>query len=326
MKPTIFVTGGAGYVGSHCCKAFARAGWNVVTYDNLSRGWRDFVKWGELIEGDVRDAERLTAAMRKVRPSAVAHFAALAYVGESVGDPGLYYDVNTRGSLNILQAMADCGVPAIVFSSTCATYGVPERLPIDEGTHQSPINPYGASKLMVERMLADFGHAHGLRSVVLRYFNAAGADPEGELGERHDPETHLIPLAIAAARPGDTSLTVYGNDFPTPDGTCIRDYIHVADLAEAHVLALKHLLDDGPSDVFNLGTESGTSVSEVIAAVEAISGAQVRYANGPRREGDPPVLVASAAKARAALGWGPVRSEIRSIIADAWQWHSDEGR
>jgi len=324
MEPTIFVTGGAGYVGSHCCKAFARAGWNVVTYDNLSRGWRDFVKWGELIEGDVRDAERLTAAMRKVRPAAVAHFAALAYVGESVGNPGLYYDVNARGSLNILQAMADCAVPAIVFSSTCATYGVPDRLPIDEATHQSPINPYGASKLMVERMLADFGHAHALRSVALRYFNAAGADPEGDLGERHDPETHLIPLAIAAARPGDSSLTVFGNDFPTPDGTCIRDYIHVADLAEAHVLALRHLLDGGQSDVFNLGTETGTSVSGVIAAVEAISGAPVRFTHGSRREGDPPVLVASAAKARAALGWAPTRSDIQSIIADAWQWHSAE--
>ncbi len=324
MTPTIFVTGGAGYVGAHCCKAFARAGWNVVVYDNLSRGWRDFVRWGRLIEGDIRDAEALTAALREVRPDAVAHFAALAYVGESVSNPGLYFDVNTRGTLGLLQAMQACDVSRIVFSSTCATYGVPERLPIREDTPQAPINPYGASKLMVERMLADFGHAHGLRSVALRYFNAAGADPEGKIGERHEPETHLIPLAIAAARAGDSQLTVFGGDFATPDGTCIRDYIHVADLADAHVLALRHLLAGGASDVFNLGTETGTSVREVIAAVERVSAAPVRFVTGPLRDGDPPVLVASAAKAREKLGWAPQRSDIDSIMRDAWRWHKAE--
>lgn len=326
MTPTIFVTGGAGYVGSHCCKAFARAGWEVVTYDNLSRGWRDFVKWGRLIEGDIRDADQLTAAMREVRPDAVAHFAALAYVGESVGDPGLYYDVNTRGSLNLLRSMVACDVPAIVFSSTCATYGVPERLPISEDTPQLPINPYGASKLMVERMLADFGQAHGLRSVALRYFNAGGADPEGHLGERHQPETHLLPLAISAARPGGRELTVFGDTFATPDGTCIRDYVHVADLADAHVLAMRRLLAGGGPGVFNLGTETGTSVRQVIAAVDRISPAPVRFRMGPQRAGDPPVLVASAARARAELGWSPQRSDIDTIIADAWRWHLAEDR
>lgn len=324
MQPTIFVTGGAGYVGAHCCKAFARAGWNVVTYDNLSRGWRDFVQWGRLIEGDIRDAGRLTAALQDVRPDAVAHFAALAYVGESVENPGLYYDVNTRGSLNLLQAMAASGVTRIVFSSTCATYGEPDRLPIGEDTPQLPINPYGASKLMVERMLADFGRGHGLRSVALRYFNAAGADPEGGIGARHAPETRLIPLAIAAARPGDAQLTVFGDSFATPDGTCIRDYIHVTDLADAHVLALRYLLAGGVPEVFNLGTETGTSVREVIAAVERVSAHPVRFVTGPIREGDPPVLVASAVKARQQLGWQPQRSDIDTIVRDAWRWHIAE--
>jgi len=324
MTPMIFVTGGAGYVGAHCCKAFAAAGWNVVVYDSLYRGWRDFAKWGRLIEGDLRDADALSAALAEVRPDAVAHFAALAYVGESVGDPGTYYDVNTCGTLNLLQAMAKQGLDKIVFSSTCATYGSPERLPITEDTRQAPINPYGASKLFVERMLGDFGLAHGLRSVALRYFNAAGADPDGEIGERHAPETHLIPLAIAAARPGTSALTVFGDDFDTPDGTCIRDYIHVADLADAHVLALRHLFAGGASDVFNLGTETGTSVNGVIEAVEKVSGASVRHSYGPRREGDPAVLVASAAKARDILGWQPQRSDIATVIEHAWRWHQAE--
>ena len=321
-QPTIFVTGGAGYVGSHCCKAFAQAGWNVVTYDDLSRGWRDFVKWGPLIEGDIRDAGRLSAAVREHRPDAVAHFAAVAYVGESVANPGLYYDINTGGSLNLLRAMVASGVKRIVFSSSCATYGVPERMPVAEDTPQVPISPYGASKLMAERMLRDFGQAHAIRSVALRYFNAAGADPGGELGERHFPETHLIPLAIEAARPGDARLTVFGDDLATADGTCVRDYVHVADLADAHVLAMRHLLAGGASEIFNLGTETGTSVREVIAAVERVGGAPVRNSSGAAREGDPPVLVASAAKARRALGWRPRRSGIAAIVADAWRWHA----
>ncbi len=320
--PTILVTGGAGYVGSHCCKAFASAGWNVVTYDNLSRGWRDLVKWGPLIEGDVRDAERLSVAIAETVPQAVAHFAAVAYVGKSMTDPGLYYDINVRGSLNLLQAMARHGVDSLVFSSTCATYGVPARMPITEDTPQVPINPYGASKLHVERMLADFGRAHRLRAVALRYFNAAGADPAGETGERHDPKSHLIPLAVAAAEPGETELTVFGDAFATPDGTCVRDYIHVTDLADAHLRAIRHLLAGGDSAVFNLGTESGTSVREVIAAVERVGGRPVRHRYGPAREGDPPVLVASAAKARAVLGWSPQRSAIDTIVADALRWHA----
>lgn len=320
MAPTIFVTGGAGYVGSHCCKAFAEAGWNVVTYDNLSRGWREFVQWGPLIEGDLRDGERLTAALRQVRPDAVAHFAAVAYIAESVAEPGMYYDINTRGSLNLIEAMLASDVGKIVFSSTCATYGIPDSFPILETTPQAPINPYGASKLMVERMLADFGRAHGLRSVSLRYFNAAGGDPEGKLGERHEPEPHLIPLTIAAARPGDFSLTINGSDLATPDGTCIRDYIHVCDLAAGHVLAMRHLLGGGASDVFNLGTETGSSVLEIIAAVERHSGSAVRHRFGAARVGDPPVLVASAAKARRQLGWAPLRSDVETMIADAWRW------
>lgn len=324
MAPTIFVTGGAGYVGSHCCKAFAQAGWNVVVFDSLSRGWRDFVKWGPLIEGDIRDAAHLSAAIADVRPDAVAHFAALAYVGESVSDPGSYYDVNTRGTLNLLQTMVANGIEKIVFSSTCATYGVPESLPITEATSQQPINPYGASKLFVERMLADFGHAHAIRSVALRYFNAAGADPDGELGERHEPETHLIPLAIDAARPGTFELSVFGDDFATADGTCVRDYIHVADLADAHVLALRYLLAGGASEIFNLGTETGTSVNGIIDAVQRISGNPVRHNYGPRRHGDPPVLVASAAKAREVLGWKPQRSDIETIIQHAWDWHAGD--
>ena len=319
--PTIFVTGGAGYVGAHACKAFAAAGWGVVTYDNLSRGWRDSVKWGPLIEGDIRDEARLSAALAQSKPDAVAHFAAIAYVGESVADPGLYYDINTRGSLNLLRAMVANDIGKIVFSSSCATYGIPDCMPIGEDTPQLPISPYGASKLMAERMLTDFGRAHDLRSAVLRYFNAAGADPDGELGERHVPETHLIPLAIAAARPGEAALTVFGNDFATPDGTCIRDYVHVDDLAEAHVLAMRHLLGGGASETFNLGTETGTSVRQVIAAVEQVSGRPLRHAIGAIREGDPPVLVASADKARRMLGWQPQRSDIATIVADAWRWH-----
>ena len=317
---TIFVTGGAGYVGSHCCKTFAQAGWNVVVYDNLYRGWRDFVKWGPLIEGDIRDAERLGYAIASIRPDAVAHFAGVAYVGESMAAPGQYYDINTRGSLNLVQAMVANGVDKIVFSSTCATYGVPETMPITEETPQLPISPYGWSKLFVERVLKDFDRAHGIRSVALRYFNAAGADPDGEIGERHEPETHLIPLAIRAAMPGGSELTIFGDDFGTPDGTCVRDFIHVCDLADAHVQALQYLFDGRASEAFNLGTGEGVSVRAIVAAVEAATSKKIRQRKGPRREGDPPIVVAGAQKAYAELGWRPHRSGISDIIADAINW------
>jgi UDP-arabinose 4-epimerase len=322
---TVLVTGGAGYVGSHCCKAFAQAGWRVVVYDNLSRGWREMVRWGPLIEGDILDSDALGEAMRSVRPDAVAHFAALAYVGESTEQPGLYYRNNALGTLNILDAMRDAGVGRLLFSSTCATYGVPQRTPIDEDHPQNPINPYGWSKLFVEKMLADYGAAHGLASIALRYFNAAGADVDGEIGERHEPETHVIPLAIRGALNEDYTFTIFGSDFETRDGTAVRDYIHVADLADAHCRALDRLMGAAGSDVFNLGTGVGTTVAEIAAAVERVAGRRLQRAIGPRRPGDPPALLASAEKAQRLLGWRPQHSDIDAIIRSAWRWHAQRG-
>ncbi|MEM1149582.1 MAG: UDP-glucose 4-epimerase GalE, partial [Pseudomonadota bacterium] len=311
-------------VGSHCCKAFAEAGWRVVTYDNLSRGWKAFVQWGDLIEGDIMDVAALKAAMEAVRPDAVAHFAAFAYVGESVSDPGSYYRNNTFGTLNIMDAMVETGIDKLIFSSTCATYGVPDRVPMDETIGQSPINPYGWSKLFVEKILDDYDRAHGLKSVKLRYFNAAGADFDVEIGERHEPETHLIPLALQGQLKDGFNLTVFGDDFDTRDGTCVRDYIHVMDLADAHLRALDYLQDGHPSNVFNLGTGTGTTVLEIVEAVERVSGSPVKRTIGPRREGDPPALVASAEKARDVLGWEPRYSDVDTIIKSAWAWHQKE--
>ena len=321
MTKTVLVTGGAGYVGSHCCRAFADAGWRVAVYDNLSRGWRDFARFGSLIEGDLMDRASIQGALEAVKPDAVAHFAAYAYVGESVSDPGAYYANNVIGTHNLLEAMRAAGVGRIVFSSTCATYGVPTQVPIDETHPQHPINPYGRSKLMVERMLADYAAAYGLAYVALRYFNAAGADPSGELGERHEPETHVIPLAIAAAMRGDDSFQIFGDDFETRDGTAVRDYIHVADLADAHLKALAYLRDGGASDVFNLGTGVGTTVAEIAGAVERRSGRALQRTVVGRREGDPPALVAAADKARRVLGWAPTQSDIDNIVRTAWLWH-----
>ncbi|MEI7931535.1 MAG: UDP-glucose 4-epimerase GalE [Alphaproteobacteria bacterium] len=320
MAKTLLVTGGAGYVGSHCCKAFAASGWRVVVYDNLSRGWREHVKWGELIEGDILDSAMLDSTMDAVKPDAVAHFAALAYVGESFEAPAQYYRTNATGMLNLLDAMGKAGVEKILFSSSCATYGIPERLPIDEGTPQVPINPYGWSKLIAEKMLHDYGAAYGLRSVALRYFNAAGDDDEMETGERHEPETHMIPLAIMAAQSGGI-FRINGDDFATRDGTAVRDYVHVTDLADAHCRALTYLMDGGASDVFNLGTGSGMSVMEILAAIEQILGAKIARDIVARRPGDPPALVASAEKARRVLGWEPHHSNIHEIITSAWRWH-----
>ena len=321
---TIFVTGGAGYVGSHCCKAFAEVGWAVVVYDNLKHGWRDMVKWGRLIEGDILDRARLDAAMAEIKPDAVAHFAALISVGESVEDPALHYENNSVGAFNILQAMRANGVDKIIFSSTAATYGVPQVVPIPEEHPQQPINPYGWSKLLVEQMLRDYSAAYGLKFAALRYFNAAGADPSGELGERHEPETHVIPLAARGALDPGYTFRIFGDDFDTRDGTCVRDYIHVSDLASAHKAALDYLFAGGESGAFNLGTGEGVTVKEIAAAVEKAAGRTLPREIGPRRAGDPPALIASNQKAREVLGWTPRHSSIDEIVADAWRWHQKD--
>ena len=322
----VLVTGGAGYIGSHACKALAQAGYTPVVYDNLAYGHEWAVKWGPFERGDIQDRARLDQVIVRHRPVAVLHFAAFAYVGESVTDPAKYYRNNTVGSLSLLEAMQAHGVRDIVFSSTCATYGMPDVLPIAEAAPQRPINPDGASKLMVERMLADFAPAYGMGYLALRYFNAAGADPDGEIGEDHDPETHLIPLVLDAASGRRESIAVFGTDYDTPDGTCIRDYIHVTDLAQAHVLALKALRAGAPSDVFNLGNERGYSVREVIAAVERATGLPVPVKEAPRREGDPAALVADARKARDILGWRPRHAELDDMVRTAWAWCGKQGR
>ena len=317
---TIFVTGGAGYVGSHCCKAFARAGWQVATYDNLGRGWRDMVKWGPLIEGDILDAPALETALRETAPDVVAHFAALSSVAESVADPALYYRNNSLGTFNLLEAMRACGVGKLIFSSTAATYGAPRETPMTEDHPQQPINPYGWSKLFVERMMDDYSRAYGLRFAALRYFNAAGADAEGEIGERHVPETHVIPLAARGALSDDYAFTVFGEDFDTRDGTCVRDYVHVEDLGRAHAAAADYLMRGGEAAFFNLGTGRGTTVKEIADAIEAASGRPLPRQVGPRRPGDPAVLVASNARAREVLGWTPEASTIDDIVQSAWRW------
>jgi UDP-arabinose 4-epimerase len=317
---TIFVTGGAGYVGSHCCKAFAQAGWRVVVFDNLSYGWRDMVRWGPLIEGDILDPSSLDAAIAETKPDVVAHFAALTSVGESVKDPSFYYRNNSIGAFNILESMRAHGVDKMIFSSTAATYGVPHETPMPETHPQLPINPYGWSKLMVERMMHDYTAAYGLRYAALRYFNAAGADGDGEVGERHVPETHVIPLAARGALRDDYVFTIFGDDFETRDGTCVRDYIHVTDLGAAHAAAADYLLKGGEAMAFNLGTGDGTTVKEIADAVEKASGRPLPRRIGPRRAGDPPVLVASNARAKSVLGWTPKHSSIDEIVSSAWAW------
>jgi UDP-glucose-4-epimerase GalE len=322
MSRTVIVTGGAGYVGSHACKALAAAGYLPVTYDNLSIGNRWAVRWGPLERGDILDPARLHEAFRAHRPAAVMHFAALALVGESMRSPGLYYRTNVTGALNLLDACLVHDVPAFVFSSTCAIFGAPERMPIAEDAPPRPINPYGASKLMVERALDDYEMAHGLRHVALRYFNAAGADPEGELGEARDIETHLVPLALDAVLGRRPPVEVFGDDYPTPDGTAIRDYIHVSDLADAHVRALDLLLGGGPSRKLNLGTGRGHSVRQVLDAVRAVAGRPVPQVAAARRAGDPPELVADPAAAVALLGPElTARSSLARIVETAWAWH-----
>ena len=320
---TFLVTGGAGYVGSHACKLLARRGHQPVVYDNLSRGHREAVKWGPLEEGDLADGERLRAAMRRWRPDGVLHFAAVAYVGESYGEPALYYRTNVAGSLSLAEAMLAEGVDRLVVSSSCATYGLPVRPAIREGDPQNPINPYGMTKLMVERMLRDMAPATGLRVVLVRYFNAAGADPEGEIGEDHDPEPHAAPRAIMAALGEIPEFQILGTDYDTPDGTAVRDYVHVGDLAEAHLAAMGRLADAPPGvESFNLGSGRGTSVRELVTAVERVGGRPVPVVLGPRRLGDPPSLVADIGHAAAVLGWRPQLSSIDDIVRTAWAWHT----
>ncbi|MEH2394714.1 MAG: UDP-glucose 4-epimerase GalE [Nostoc sp.] len=323
-KPTILVTGGAGYIGSHTVLALKQAGYNVVILDNLVYGHRDLVErvlQVELIVGDTGDRALLDHLFKTRDIAAVMHFSAYAYVGESVTDPAKYYRNNVVGTLTLLEAMLTASVKKFVFSSTCATYGVPEFVPIPETHPQNPINPYGATKLMVERILSDFDVAYGFQSVRFRYFNAAGANPSGLLGEDHNPETHLIPLVLMTALGKRESISIFGIDYPTPDGTCIRDYIHVNDLADAHILGLEYLLKGGDSEVFNLGNGSGFSVREVIAAAEQVTGISIPVEERDRRPGDPPILIGTSEKARTILGWQPQYLSIKDIVAHAWQWH-----
>jgi len=322
MAKNILVTGGAGYIGSHTAKALARAGYRPVTYDSLVYGHRHAVKWGPFVEGDIADTAKLERVIKDEAIDAIVHFAAFAYVGESVTKPEIYFQNNVVGSLSLLDAMRHTGVKPIVFSSTCATYGMPDRMPITEDTLQRPINPYGETKLMIERALAWYGPAHDIRSVSLRYFNACGADPEGEIGEEHDPETHLIPLILDAALGKRAAIDVFGTDYPTPDGTAVRDYIHVQDLADAHVKALSYLFEGGATTQVNLGTGTGNSVTEVIDAVERVTGRKVPKRLVARRAGDPPELVADPSKANSLLGWRPRMSDIDSIIRTACAWHT----
>ena len=317
----ILVTGGAGYIGSHACKALALAGHSPITYDNLVSGHRWAVKWGPLEVGDIADRTRLDAVIERYRPEAVMHFAAYACVGESAQHPGKYYRNNVAGTLTLLEAMRDHNVDKMIFSSTCAIYGIPEVVPIAEDHSQRPTNPYGMSKLMIEQILQDFDHAYGLRSISLRYFNAAGADPDGEIGESHNPETHLIPLVLDAAAGKRRAVTVFGDDYDTPDGTCIRDYIHVTDLAEAHLAALRSLESGAATTAYNLGNGRGFSVQEVVERVRQVTGRKVPQEIGARRSGDCACLVGDSSLIQSQLGWLSKINSLNDIINTAWAWH-----
>jgi UDP-arabinose 4-epimerase len=321
MTVAVLVAGGAGFVGAHTCKALAGTGFQPVVLDNLSTGHREFVRWGPLVQADLHDTDTVTDTIRRHECVAVLHFAAFAYVGESVYNPAKYYENNVAGTLSLLSGMRIAECNALVFSSTCAVYGQPAQVPIVEETPRDPINPYGASKLMVERILSDFRSAYGLRSTALRYFNACGADPGTEIGELRDPETHLIPRAMMTLQGYINDFAVFGTDFDTPDGTAVRDYVHVSDLADAHVTALKQLLSGSPGGVFNLGTGHGYSVKEVLQAIETVAGQRLPPATGPRRSGDPAVLIADPTRARQVLGFDPVRSDLANIVQTAWAWH-----
>ena len=317
----ILVTGGAGYIGSHCCKALAQKGFHPITIDSLVYGHQRFVKWGEFIKGDAGNRADLKKCFQRHKIDAVMHFAAYAYVGESVENPLKYYENNVGNTIELLRATLENGVKNFVFSSTCATYGNPEKTPIDEDHPLNPINPYGRTKRIIEEILADYRAAYGLNYMSLRYFNAAGADPDSEVGEDHDPETHLIPLVLDAAAGKSPAIKVFGTDYQTTDGTCIRDYIHVADLAQAHLLALEKLIDGAGSHVYNLGNGQGFSVLEVIECARKITGKEIGVENADRRPGDPPVLIASNEKAARELGWKPQYADLDDIIGTAWRWH-----
>jgi UDP-glucose 4-epimerase len=321
MPDHVLVTGGAGYIGSHACKALRAAGYVPVTFDNLVTGWQEAVKFGPFVQGDLLDRAALDAAFAAWQPVAVMHFAALSQVGESMSLPGKYWRNNVLGSLNLIEAACAAGCQDFVFSSTCATYGDHDNVVLDEDTSQHPINAYGASKRAIEDILRDFGASNGLRSVTFRYFNVAGGDPDAEVGEFHRPETHLIPLMLDAIDGRRGALTIFGTDYPTPDGTCIRDYVHVCDLVDAHVLGLRWLRDDKGSQVFNLGTGTGFSVREVVAASRSVTNRDVPMVEGPRRAGDCTKLVSGSTRAAAELGWTPQRSDMATMIADAWRWH-----
>ena len=325
MSPTascVLITGGAGYIGSHTAKALSRAGFYPLVLDDLREGHRRAVQWGPLVVADLADEDALRATFAAYPIEAVIHFAASAYVGESMHVPQLYFQNNVVNTLNLLKVMLENEVNTLVFSSSCATYGYPRRIPIAEDHEQHPVNPYGESKLMVERVLVWYARAYGLRSAALRYFNAAGADPDGDLGEMHDPEPHLIPRAIATAQGFSPAMDIYGTDYDTPDGTAVRDYVHVADLADAHLAALRHLRSNGEPGAFNLGTGTGHSVREVVTMVERVSGAAVPLRELPRRAGDPATLVADAGKAAKCLGWRPRHSDLQRIVETAWNWHT----
>ena len=318
---TVLVVGGAGYIGSHTCLDLANKGFKPVVFDNFSNGHREFVKWGPAEKGDIRDRARLDEVLATHKPAAILHFAALIEVGESVKDPVAFYENNVIGTLTLLAAAQAAGVKAFVFSSTCATYGLPQSVPLDETHRQVPINPYGRTKYIVEQALADYDKYTGLRSVVLRYFNAAGADFEGRIGEWHQPETHAIPLAIDAALGRREGFKVFGTDYETRDGTCVRDYIHVLDLADAHVRAVEHLLRGGESVALNLGTGTGTTVKELLGTIERVSERPFPVEYAGRREGDSHTLVANNDKAREILGWTP-QYDLSQIIRSAWNWHA----
>lgn len=319
----VLVIGGAGYMGSHICKYLAKRGYQPIVLDNLACGHRDAVKWGPFFEGELADAELLKHVISRHHISTVMHFAAFCYVGESVENPGKYYRNNVADVINLLNTLVERGISRFIFSSSCSTYGEPEEIPIGEDHPQNPVNPYGRTKLMVEQVLDDFWNAYCLKSVILRYFNAAGADPEGELGEDHEPETHLIPLVLKTALGQRESVHVFGDDYPTKDGTCIRDYIHVQDLAQAHLLALERLLDGRPGGKFNLGNGEGYSVKEIIEVARQVTGRPIHETIKVRRPGDPAILVGSSTRAINELGWKPQFPELHTIIDTAWAWHKN---
>lgn len=317
----ILIVGGAGYVGSHTNKLLHQKGYKTVVFDNLIYGHKEFAKWGEFFLGDLSNTEQIRLCFQKFPIEAVMHFSAFAYVGESVTNPAKYYINNVANTLNLLETMREYGVKCFIFSSTCATYGEPVEIPITENHPQKPITPYGKSKLMVEEILKDYDRAYGMKHINLRYFNAAGADPEGEIGERHNPETHLIPLTIYAALGVTDSIKIYGTDYPTKDGTCIRDYIHVADLADAHMKAFEYVESTNKSDSFNLGNDIGHSVWDIINTTRKVSNGEFKVIESERRTGDPAVLISSSQKAKKILGWNPKYADIDTIIETAWNWH-----